>query len=161
MFRKHIGMLTLAMLLLLPGSSLGAGADGAKDISGIMLPELLEMVENAKGKTVLINFFATWCPPCREEIPELIAMRKDLPEDELLIIGLSVDEDMDALRAYAREVGFNYPVRTAGMDVVRWAGVSAIPHLVIFDKQGELQLNEPGLVPAEILKDFLRELMEQ
>ncbi|MDL2271634.1 TlpA family protein disulfide reductase [Desulfovibrio sp. OttesenSCG-928-I05] len=160
--RKRILLLTLALSLLLVPCA-GAAAENHDDngMPEISLPELLSIVEGAKGKVVLLNYFATWCPPCKEEIPGLIAIRKDVPEDKLLLIGLSVDEDLNDLRKYARKIGFNYPVRVADASVVRWAGVSGIPHLVIFDKQGALQVNEAGLVEEKVLRAFLQELMEQ
>lgn len=162
LLRKRILLLTLALsLMLVPCAGAAAENQDANGMTGISLPELMKIIEGAKGKVVLLNYFATWCPPCKEEIPGLIAIRKDVPEDKLLLIGLSVDENMNDLRKYARKVGFNYPVRVADASVVRWAGVSGIPHLVIFDKQGTVQVNEAGLVEEKILRKFLQELMEQ
>jgi thiol-disulfide isomerase/thioredoxin len=139
----------------------GAAEGNQGAVATMTLPALLQTIEEAKGKVVLINYFATWCPPCKEEIPGLIAIRRDVPEEALLMIGLSVDEDMDDLRRYAAKTRFNYPVWVAEARVAHWAGVSAIPHMVIFGKDGELQVNDAGLVPEESLREFLQELLEQ
>lgn len=162
MLRRLFGAFVVAVCLL---STALFTAEAAKrgesnQIPTISLQELLATIESAQGKVVLINYFATWCPPCKEEIPGLMAIREEFPDESLLIIGLSVDEDMDALRTYAAKTRFNYPIWVADARVVRWAGVSAIPHLVIFGKDGELQVNDAGLVPEDILRDLLKELME-
>jgi thiol-disulfide isomerase/thioredoxin len=118
------------------------------------------LVKASKGKIVMINFFATWCPPCREEIPGLIRIRGDIGEDRLVLIGISVDEDDEALRAYAAKTQFNYPVKKAGQDLVRAVGVSGIPHMLVFNGQGEVVGNAAGLVPEKDLREFLQSHME-
>lgn len=61
------------------------------------------------GKTIVVNFWATWCPPCRKEIPVLIKAQSDYGGQGLQVIGIAVDE-MDAVKAYAQDTNFNYPL---------------------------------------------------
>ena len=147
----------LALLFLLAGSPVPAVAASFEKFS---FSGMEELVKASKGKVVMINFFATWCPPCREEIPSLIRIRKDFGEDKLVIIGASLDEDMAALEKYAAKTGFNYPVKLAGRDLVHAAGVSGIPHMLIFNGKGEVVGNAAGLVPEKDLRDFLQSHME-
>jgi thiol-disulfide isomerase/thioredoxin len=123
--------------------------------------ELEALVGRSQGKMVVVNVFATWCGPCREEIPALMAVRKAYPADLLLMVGVSADENMDALNSYIREVKLNYPVYLAQRDLLRWAGISAIPHMIIYGKDGVPLVNQAGMVDEEGLRDFLNEHMRE
>lgn len=150
----------LALALLCCGASLAA-EKAKKPLETLSYQGLQTMLAANKGKVVVINFFATWCPPCREEIPGLMRIRKAFGEDKLLLIGASLDQDEKALYAYMDEMRFNYPVMKSGLDLARAAGVSAIPHLLIFDGAGEVAANQPGYVQEADLKAFLQPLLEK
>ncbi len=122
--------------------------------------EVQAMVIANKGKVVVVNFFATWCPPCREEIPGLMRIRKSFGEDKLILVGASLDENKKTLAEYMKQTKFNYPIRMAGPDLVRAAGVSSIPHLLIYNGKGEAVANQAGLVSEKDLRDFLKKVME-
>lgn len=151
------GSLVLALLALLAGAPGSAGAAGFETFG---YKQMEDLVKANKGKIVMINFFATWCPPCREEIPSLIRIRKDIGADKLVLIGASVDEDDEALRAYAAKTKFNYPVKKAGDDLVQAVGVSGIPHMLVFNGKGEVVGNAAGLVEEGDLREFLQSHME-
>ncbi len=68
-----------------------------------------------KGKVVLLNFWATWCPPCKEEIPSFVELQAQYRDQGLVIVGISVDDTIDQLKPFAREFQMNYPV-LAGAD---------------------------------------------
>ena len=158
MKRHGMGItIVFALLVLLAGGSSSAGAASFETLS---LTNIEELVKVSKGKIVMVNFFATWCPPCREEIPSLIRIRKDFGEDRLVLIGASLDENAGALKAYAAKTEFNYPVKMAGKDLVQAAGITGIPHMLIFDGKGEVVVNAPGLVAEKDLRDFLQSHME-
>src|SRR5215831_17252262 len=71
-----------------------------------------------RGKVVLVNFWATWCPPCREEIPDLVALQQKY-KDKLQIIGISEDEDGPAkVRPFAQQKGMNYPIVMATSQII-------------------------------------------
>ena len=143
-------------LALLAGSPAFAGA---AEFESLSFEKLEKLVADNKGKIVMINFFATWCPPCKEEIPSLISIRKDIGEDRLILIGASVDEDKDELRKFVAKSRLNYPVQLAGEDLVQAAGVSGIPHMLVFDGDGDVIANAPGLVSEEDLRGFLKKHM--
>jgi thiol-disulfide isomerase/thioredoxin len=103
-----------------------------------------------KGKAVLLNFWATWCPPCREEIPSLIALQRKYG-NRLLIIGMSEDEDSpeDVLK-FAQRMGINYPVAMATQQIVTaWGGVEALPTTFLIDSQGRVMGKHRGLHSVE------------
>ena len=113
-------------------------------------------LNDAKGKVVLLNFWATWCGPCRAEIPGLIELQKKYP-DKLQVIGLAVDVDSaEEVKQYAAKVGMNYPVVIASADVrTSYGGIPALPTTFVLDTQGRVVqkhvgLDDPGLYETEI-----------
>src|SRR5690242_2478146 len=91
-----------------------------------------------KGKVVILDFWATWCPPCRAEIPGLIELQKQYGKQGLAVIGVSVDQDgASAVKAFAQKFGMNYPVLLADPKVVQaYGGIEAIPTTFVIDRAG-------------------------
>jgi Thiol-disulfide isomerase and thioredoxins len=110
----------------------------------------------AKGKVVLLNFWATWCGPCRAEIPDLVDLQKRYA-GKLEIIALATQEDdSDQVRRFVLRSGINYRVAMASDDVVReYGGVAALPTSFVIDAQGRvvqkhIGLNDPSLYEREL-----------
>jgi len=110
----------------------------------------------AKGKIVLLNFWATWCGPCRAEVPDLVDLQKRYA-DQLLIIALATQEDdSDEVRRFVQHSGINYRVAMASDDVVRdYGGIAALPTSFVIDAQGRvvqkhIGLNDPTLYEREL-----------
>lgn len=125
------------------------------------VPGLLDIVSMNKGKVVLVNFFATWCPPCREEIPGLVSLVKSYPADKFVIVGISVDQDTAALPPFMKKMGINYSVFTAAEDIPPMFGVRTIPHNVVYDREGKMVANAPGYAAEADLREFINTLLEQ
>src|SRR5215467_56190 len=113
-------------------------------------------LEEAKGKVVLLNFWATWCGPCRAEIPDLVDLQKRYA-DKLEIIALATQEDdADQVRRFVLHSGINYRVAMAPEDLVRaYGGIAALPTSFIIDAQGRvvqkhIGLNDPTLYEREL-----------
>ncbi len=100
----------------------------------------------AHGKVVLLNFWATWCGPCREEIPDLIALQAKY-KDNLQIIGISVDDDDAAVvKKVVDQTGINYPVAIASPEVrMQYGGITALPTLFVLDTEGHVVQKHEGL----------------
>ncbi|MGE3509246.1 MAG: TlpA disulfide reductase family protein [Vicinamibacterales bacterium] len=100
-----------------------------------------------KGKITLVNFWATWCPPCRAEIPDLIDLQAR-SGDRLQIIGISEDHgDADAVRAFVAEHKINYPIVMATPEVERaFAGVVGLPTTFVVDGDGHIVQKHVGLL---------------
>jgi thiol-disulfide isomerase/thioredoxin len=110
----------------------------------------------ARGKIVLLNFWATWCGPCRAEIPDLVDLQKRYA-DKLEIIALATQEDdSDQVRRFVQHSGINYRVAMASDDVVRdYGGIAALPTSFVIDAQGRvvqkhIGLNDPTLYEREL-----------
>ena len=110
-----------------------------------------------KDKIVLVNFFATWCPPCKYEIPHLANLQKKY-KDNLQTIGVLLEENKtnSELREFIKEFEINYPV-TNGSANFNFAnifgGVQSIPTTFIFDKSGKYVTHYNGAAPEEMI-DF-------
>ena len=141
--------LLACLVLALPAFAAPQKADA---ISGISSEKVLDIVKANKGKLVFINFFATWCPPCREEIPELISIRKAYPADKVV-------SDRGMLESCAEAMNFNYPVYLAEPDVPALFGISSIPFNLLYDKTGKLVAGGPGMVGKEDLEEAFSGLL--
>lgn len=109
------------------------------------------------GKNVLVVFWATWCPPCRKEIPNLIELRKKISEDELAIIAIS-NEQPELVKNFVAEKGINYTVATVGSSVLPspFADVSSIPTTFFIDHEGRIKLAAVGVVELNETMAILR-----
>ena len=116
--------------------------------------------DNWAGKVVLINFWATWCPPCREEIPELLQLKKEY-KDQLEIIGISEDDDPpESVLKFVRQKGMTYPIVMATPELVESYGdVPALPTSFLIDTQGRVVQKHSGLYPIERYQLEIRALL--
>lgn len=148
--------LSLALLLVLLLPALAAAAP----LESLDRKGLDDVVAANKGKVVMLNFFATWCPPCRQEIPDLVKLHEEYAQKGVVVIGLSVDEDKDAVPGFLQKLGVNYPVYMAGSSITRAYGISSIPFNVFFDKKGDVVLAGSGLVEHKDLVEIFDKLLE-
>jgi cytochrome c biogenesis protein CcmG/thiol:disulfide interchange protein DsbE len=102
-----------------------------------------------KGKVVLLDFWATWCGPCRESIPHLIQLYKAYRENGFEVIGMSLDKgDVEIVRNFARSMDIPYPIVIASEEVVRNYRVTAIPTTLFIDKEGKIRERITGFNSA-------------
>jgi thiol-disulfide isomerase/thioredoxin len=93
----------------------------------------------AQNKAVLVNFWATWCPPCQEEIPDLIKLQEKHGENGLTILGVDVGESKAKVSRFAQKMGINYPVvLDEDMEVAREYGVVGIPTTYLVSSDGRI-----------------------
>lgn len=103
-----------------------------------------------RGKVVILNFWATWCGPCRYEIPELVRLQKEF-QGSLQVVGLSVDEAPAAqVKAFIDQFSVNYPVGIASDKVQNeFGGILALPTSFVLDRNGRVVQKHVGLVPED------------
>lgn len=152
-------LLVAAMMLLLPGCS-GAESDAAATFSPLDTAGAETLLAENKGKPVLICFWATWCPACREEIPELQALAEEYG-DRIEIAAVSLRDKESDLRQF---FGGKAPGIGVYMGSDQLAGrykVSSIPQMNIHDKKGDLVFSQAGLFPKDMLKVVINKILEQ
>ena len=117
-------------------------------------------VPSLRGKVVLLNFWATWCGPCRAEIPELIELQSKYP-GRLKVVGLSIDETSPTfVKQFAARMGINYPVGMAGPELQRaFGGIAAVPTTVVLDTLGQVVQRNRGQAPLSVFENEVRALL--
>lgn len=122
-----------------------------------------------KGKAVLINFWATWCPPCKAEIPHLVAL-KDKYKEEFEIIAANMGErtgnflSNEKMKEFINDYKINYRVTSsvANYDLADGlGGVSAIPTMFLFDKEGKLIQKYTGIIPKEMIETDIKKALRK
>lgn len=116
-----------------------------------------------RGKLLIVNFWATWCPPCREEIPQFIKVQEKYRSRGLVFVGVAVDKK-DAVRAYADEIGINYPVLFGdfeAMELSRKVGnrAGALPFTLIIDRSGKIIATKLGGLTQAKLEPIIGPLL--
>ena len=112
-----------------------------------------------QGKTRLLNFWATWCPPCRKEIPLLIQAQQQYAEQGLQVIGIALEQAEPVLR-YSEAIGINYPSLVGNVGVIELGNqlgnqIGALPFTVLVDGNGQILERHMGELNAEQLQQLL------
>lgn len=123
----------------------------ASTLSEFTFPDLTGKMHSSKewqGKILLINFWASWCPPCIKEIPEFIQLQKQLGQQNIQFIGIAI-EDRDSAMSYANINNINYPILIAaekGIALAQQLGnhINAIPFTLVVDQDGNIVHRHPG-----------------
>ena len=125
-----------------------------KDLQGNNLS-----LSSYKGKVLVINFWATWCPPCRREIPDFIEVYREYRDKGMEILGVSVDETTaEALLEWTKRTGINYPIALATPEIVRdYEPGDYIPATIIVDGNGQIRYRQSSLMDKETLIRLFRQ----
>jgi thiol-disulfide isomerase/thioredoxin len=155
-----------------PSDTVTANPDAAADALAVGRPAPLQFtmkdmngidvkLSSFKGKVILLNFWATWCPPCREEIPALIELQQQYG-DQLVILGVSIDDTQAKLKPYATEMHMNYPVLVGKdrQDVQDAYGpLFGIPVSVFVDRDGRIWKRHSGAATKDQFEREIKALL--
>lgn len=150
---KHY--LTLfATLVALPFSSLAdeksAGWKEGKTAPSLSGYGLSGSVPSTKGKVVYLDFWASWCGPCKKSFPVLEKWHKAYASKGLVVLGVSVDDDKAAMEAFLKKQGVTFPnVHDAAQKLVTAADAATMPTSIIIDRKGAIHLVHKGFKPAD------------
>lgn len=130
------------------------------------LPDLSGKLHSAsewQGKTLIINFWATWCPPCKKEIPEFIALQKLYADQGLQFIGVAIDEK-DSVDEYLSFIDINYPILIASDEGVALAHKlgnlsDSVPYTIVVNAEGQIIHRHQGEFSKEQIVEIIKPLL--
>jgi peroxiredoxin len=169
-----IAVVIASAVALGTGVYLGAGRPGveaearpsAATLLALTLPDLAGKPESMgqwKGKVLIVNFWATWCAPCREEMPEFVRAQSEFSAQGLQFVGIAVDE-ADKVRQFARDIGLNYPALIGGygaLELSRALGnrLMALPFTVVIGRDGTIAHTQLGPLKKDQLRRIISNLI--
>lgn len=147
----------------------GAGMDPAEVVERILAAQHADVkgesrrVGDWRGRVLVVNYWATWCAPCREEIPVFVRMQERYGDRGLQFVGIAIDQP-DKVAEFAREFRINYPLLLGGVEtieLVRQVGNRAgvLPYTLVIDRRGRLVTRERGGLKQERLERLIEPLL--
>ena len=126
------------------------------------LPDLngkLVSLADFRGKVVILDFWATWCPPCKKEIPDFIDLQKQYGSQGVQFIGIALDEP-DKVTAFTQQNGINYTI-LLGNDAItaKYGGIDGIPTTFVIDKKGKIVNRFEGFRPRNVFETEIKKLL--
>ncbi len=114
-----------------------------------------------RGKVVVVNYWATWCPPCRAEMPGLVSFAAEYQPRGVEIVGVTVDEDLSLVPPFIEDYKVNYPILTEGLNPNLDPGGMSLPTTFLYDKNGHLAKKYTGFVLESTLTSDVELLLEE
>jgi thiol-disulfide isomerase/thioredoxin len=144
-------LLGVAVLLSVTGTA-SAESFVFKDMQGHE-----QRLQDYRGKWVLVNFWATWCPPCLEEIPDLISLSEAHKNKDLAVIGVALDSTRESVTEFVAKKKISYPVVFGDYDLAAQVGeVDALPTSYLYDPSGKLVSYQQGMVTRSSVESYIK-----
>jgi peroxiredoxin len=167
--RQWLWLGSAAVLALAGGVSLAVWDRPPRDASALFslsLPDTSgqqQSLSQWRGKVVVINFWATWCAPCREEMPEFVRAQREFGPRGLQFVGIAVDEP-DKVAQFAKELDLNYPALIGGYGAVELSKtlgnqLSALPFTIVIDRAGTVARTQLGPLKPDKLRAIIDNLL--
>ena len=168
-FVRWTAVAVVALAALAGGFYFGQGTPdepSAAPLLGLTLPDVDgrdQQFDQWRGKVLVVNFWATWCEPCREEMPEFVKTQARLGDKGLQFVGIAIDQP-DKIRKFSRELGLNYPSLVGGygaLELSKSLGnrLMALPFSLVIDRQGRVVHTQLGLLKPEKLATIISKLL--
>jgi cytochrome c biogenesis protein CcmG/thiol:disulfide interchange protein DsbE len=162
MYRKAVIILILALAVAAGCTKSGrkASVTAAPDFTLKDLYGKQVSLSGFKGKVVLLEFWATWCPPCQASVPGIERLYKSYAGKGLVVLGVSLDEGgWDSVKGFAKESGITYPVLQGDEDVTGKYMIRSIPALFLVDKDGMIAKQYLGAGYEDVIEQDIRTLL--
>ena len=152
--KKIIGIIFLMISLVSFSNSAKAPNFNLKDQYGVV-----HSLENYKGKVIFLNFWATWCPPCKKEMPDVESIYKEYGENkkDVIILGINSEKENE-VKKFLKDRGYTFPtVIDENSEVMRKYFIQAFPTSFVIDKEG----NVYGYVMGGLTKEQIKQIIEE
>jgi len=167
--RNGLVLVAAGMIALAGGAwwaSQNTAPKQADAVYALSLPDMSgtpQSLNQWRGKVLVVNFWATWCEPCREEMPEFVRAQAELGPRGLQFVGIAVDQ-ADKVGRFAQELHLNYPALIGGydaMEVSQTLGnrLAALPFTIVIDRQGRVAQTHLGPIKPSQLRAILADLL--
>lgn len=149
-----------------PELSAAAQKEGVEAFFATSMPDIegnVQPFSQWQGNVILVNFWATWCAPCREEIPEFIETQDKFREQGLILLGIAIDQK-ERVEAFSKEFGINYPVLIGDIDAFSLAEAlgnpqGALPYTVMINRSGEIVDSHLGRIHIDKVEKLLKSML--
>jgi thiol-disulfide isomerase/thioredoxin len=133
------------------------------DVGGSDLSDEQLNIQETRGQVTVVNFWATWCPPCREEMPVFARAAQALADDDVAFVGVNVEDDRDAARNFAANVPFRSIVDADGRLLPRIEGVppKSLPITLILDRQGRVATRVIGPIQEATFTQLVQRVLAE
>jgi thiol-disulfide isomerase/thioredoxin len=155
-------MFALLRLLGITVFLLSAGAVSAQSFVFKDLQGHEQRLQDYRGKWVLVNFWATWCPPCLEEIPDLAELHEAHKNKDLVVIGVALDSTRESVKEFIAKKHVNYPMVFGDYEMAAQVGeVEALPTSYLYDPTGKLVSYQQGMVSKSSVESYIKSKSKQ
>lgn len=162
MNKQKFKYICIAFLFALTLLAVSANSHADDTVKKIKISELKSVLESNKGKVVILDLWATWCPPCRKEIPGFINLYNKYKGNGVEIIGIAFDENgTEVVPSFIKKMGINYPVYLDVGDIAQSYDLQAYPTTIIYGKNGKEANKHIGFVSEKEFDDEIGELLKK
>ena len=155
-------IVVLSIIIVACGTREGAKPTDNPDFTLRALDGVEYKLSQLKGQVVVIDFWATWCPPCRNSIPTFTRLYNKYSEQGLVIVGIGLDDEQ-ALRDFSKQMQIPYPILIGNNEIAKAYNVTGIPKTIFLDKEGKIRKSQTGFAPEleaqfdELIQSMLME----